>query len=107
MKRRFIITTLLLLATISVSGQRFNRGFALGADRDTLQYIIASPFDNWYLSISGGIQTFIGNELVASARMNKLNYNAKIEVGKWVIPDVAVSVLKFRLVSADHLTGMR
>ena len=92
MKRRFIITTLLLLATISVSGQRFNRGFALGADRDTLQYIIASPFDNWYLSISGGIQTFIGNELVASARMNKLNYNAKIEVGKWVIPDVAVSL---------------
>lgn len=92
MIRRIFITTLLLLATISVSGQRFVKGFALGADRDTLQYIIASPFDNWYLSVSGGIQTFIGNELVASARMNKLNYNAKVEVGKWIIPDVAVSV---------------
>lgn len=92
MKRKLIVTVLLLLATISVSGQRFVRGFALGADRDTLQYIIASPFDNWYLSLSGGIQTFIGNELVASARMNKLNYNAKVEVGKWVIPDLAVSL---------------
>ena len=45
-----------------------------------------------FLSLSGGIQTFIGNELVASARMNKLNFNAKVEVGKWIIPDVAVSV---------------
>ena len=57
-----------------------------------MQYIIASPFDNWYLALSGGIQTFIGNELVASARMNKLNFNAKIEIGKWVIPDIAVSL---------------
>ena len=90
--RRLAIVTLLLLATVSVSGQRFMKGFALGADRDTLQYIIASPFDNWYLALSGGIQTFIGNELVASARMNKLNYNGKVEIGKWVIPDVAVSL---------------
>lgn len=89
--RRFTVIALLLLATVSVSGQR-SRGFALGADRDTLQYIIASPFDNWYLALSGGIQTFIGNELVASARMNKLNFNAKVEVGKWVIPDIAVSL---------------
>ena len=89
--RRFTVIALLLLATVSVSGQR-SRGFALGADRDTLQYIIASPFDNWYLALSGGIQTFIGNELVASARMNKLNFNAKVEIGKWVIPDIAVSL---------------
>lgn len=89
--RRFTVIALLLLATVSVSGQG-SRGFALGADRDTLQYIIASPFDNWYLALSGGIQTFIGNELVASARMNKLNFNAKIEIGKWVIPDIAVSL---------------
>lgn len=92
MKRGLVIITMLLLATASVSGQRFVKGFALGADRDTLQYVIASPFDNWFLSLSGGIQTFIGNELVASARMNKLNFNAKVEIGKWVIPDVAVSV---------------
>lgn len=90
--RKLASITLLLLATVSVSGQRFMKGFALGADRDTLQYIIASPFDNWYLAVSGGIQTFIGNELVASARMNKLNYNGKVEIGKWVIPDVAVSL---------------
>ena len=92
MKKHLLVITLLLLATASASGQRFVKGFALGADRDTLQYIIASPFDNWYLSLSGGIQTFIGNELVASARMNKLNFNAKIEIGKWVIPDIAVSL---------------
>lgn len=92
MKKKLLLVILLLLAAGSLSAQTFRRGFALGADRDTLQYIIASPFDNWYMSLTGGIQTFIGNELRATARMNKVNFNAKVEVGKWVIPDVAVSL---------------
>ena len=55
-------------------------------------YIIASPFDNWYLTFGGGLQTFVGNELVASARRNQLDYNVRLEIGKWIIPDLAVSL---------------
>lgn len=91
LKGVILITTLLF--TTNLSAQNFSRrGFAFGADRDTLLYIIASPFDNWYLTVGGGAQTFIGNELHASARHNKLNYNLKAEVGKWIIPDLAVSL---------------
>lgn len=88
-----IVMVLFLLSASNLSAQNFmRRGFAFGADRDTLLYIIASPFDNWYLTLGGGVQTFMGNELEAAARHNKLNYNFKAEVGKWIIPDLAVSL---------------
>lgn len=92
MKRRLLIITLLLLATASASGQRFVKGFALGADRDTLQFIIASPFDNWFVLFSGGVQTFVGNTPDKAAAWNKLDWGVRTEMGKWIIPDVAVSV---------------
>lgn len=94
MKRKLLIILLLIAAAIpAANSQNFiRRGFSLGADRDTLLYIIASPFDNWYLTLGGGLQTFIGNEIESSARHNKLNYNLKAEVGKWIIPDLAVSL---------------
>lgn len=80
-----------LVSSFGASAQNFTgRSFSFGSDRDTLLYIIMSPFDNWYMSVGGGIQTFMGNELEASARHNKLNYNLKAEVGKWIIPDVAI-----------------
>ncbi len=102
--KRILILLLLTVSTLTVSAQNFaRRGFALGADRDTLLYIIASPFDNWYLTLGGGVQTFIGNELVASARQNKLNYNVKAEIGKWIIPDVAIS-LRFSYFDVDGQT---
>lgn len=92
MKRLFILLLLIVTTAASLSAQGFRRkGFSLGADRDTLLYVIASPFDNWYINVGGGIQTFMGNELERSARHNKLNYNAHVEIGKWVIPDIAVS----------------
>ncbi|MCR5589142.1 MAG: hypothetical protein K6F72_05965 [Bacteroidales bacterium] len=92
MRKRLLIIMAMLLATASVSAQRFVRGFALGADRDTLQYIIASPFDNWFITPSVGIQTFIGNTPDKAAAWNKLDFGARVEVGKWIIPDVAVSL---------------
>ena len=104
MKRKLLIILLLLAAAIPTAhSQNFRRGFALGADRDTLLYIIASPFDNWYLTLGGGIQTFMGNELIASARHNKLNYNLRAEVGKWIIPDLAVS-LRLAYMTVDGQT---
>ncbi len=92
MKRRLVIITMLLLAAVSASGQRFVKGFALGADIDTLQYIIASPFDNWYILFSGGVQTFVGNTPDKAAAWNKADIGFRTEVGKWIIPDVAVSL---------------
>lgn len=93
MKKVFILLTILIATSSVLSAQNFSRrGFSLGADRDTLLYIIASPFDNWYLNASGGIQTFIGNPPDKEAYWNKLDYNIRLEVGKWVIPDVAVAL---------------
>lgn len=102
-KRILILFTLLATLIGSASAQTFRRGVALGADRDTMLYIIASPFDNWYLTLGGGIQTFIGNEHIASARHNKLNYNLRAEIGKWIIPDLAVS-LRFSFMTIDGQT---
>lgn len=80
--------------TTKGDGKTHKRGFGLylGADRDTLQYIVASPFDNWYIEGGVGGQTYIGNEYVRSARFNSLDYNLYAEIGKWVIPDVAVAL---------------
>lgn len=87
----FILSTFSLFAQNEGQTRRI-RGFALGADADTLQYIVASPFDNWYFHFGGGVQTFIGNEVFASARKNKLDFQLFAEIGKWIIPDVSVSV---------------
>lgn len=99
--KKIIFFILLIASSASLSAQHFQRrGFALGADRDTLLYIIASPFDNWYINVGGGLQTFIGNEVESSARKNKLNYNLSAEIGKWIIPDLAVS-LRLNFMSID------
>lgn len=93
MKKLLLVLFALTSVSLSVSAQNFRGlGFSLGADRDTLLYIIASPFDNWYLSLGGGVQTFIGNELDAEARRNKIRATFSAEIGKWLIPDLAVSL---------------
>ncbi len=104
MKRVFLLLSILIATSSVLSAQNFSRrGFSLGADRDTMLYIIASPFDNWYINVGGGIQTFMGNELEASARHNKLNFNLQGEIGKWIIPDVAISA-RFSLFNVDGQT---
>ncbi len=102
MRKLLLILTLLLTAN-TISAQTRNRGLALGADRDTVKFLIASPFDNWYINIGGGMQTFIGNEHESSARRNKLNFNAQVEIGKWIIPDVAFS-LRYSIFNVDGQT---
>lgn len=101
MKKAFAIL-LLLITTATLSAQTEQpkkKWIRLGVDRDTLAYIIASPFDNWWVNFSVGFQTFIGNEQDADARWNykyhgklKLDNGARIEIGKWIIPDLAISL---------------
>lgn len=92
--KKIVITLILLIAcSTSLFAQRFERkGFALGADRDTLLYIIASPFDNWWINLGGGLQTYIGNTPDSKAAWNKVDLGLRVEVGKWIIPDLAVSL---------------
>lgn len=87
-----ILLILLASSTCSIAQNNGWRGFSLGVDRDTLMYIIASPFDNWYLNVSGGIQTFIGNTPDKEAAWNKADFGLRAEIGKWIIPDLAVSL---------------
>lgn len=103
MKKKAFIILAFLLAASGMSAQNFlRRGLALGADNDTLLYIIASPFDNWYINVGGSIQTFIGNELDASARRNRIDYGVIVELGKWIIPDISVSLrLSFSTVNGQ------
>lgn len=90
--RKSLLVLTLLIASSGYSFAQGWRGFSLGADRDTLMYIIASPFDNWYINASAGIQTFIGNAPDSKAAWNKLDFGFRAELGKWVIPDIAVSL---------------
>lgn len=107
MKKKSLILITLLLAASGISAQNFlRRGVSLGADNDTSLYIIASPFDNWYLTLGGTVQTFIGNELEASARQNKIDLGVILELGKWIIPDLSVSLrLSFSTVNGQSRYG--
>ena len=98
--KKVLLILILAFTASSLSAQTTHRGIALGADRDTLKFIIASPFDNWYVNVGGGLQTFIGNEVSTSARHNKLNFNLQVELGKWIIPDVAIS-LRYSFFNVD------
>lgn len=108
MKKVLISLVLLsICGTLFAQQKRDRGGFYLGADRDTLQYIIASPFDNWYVGAGIGLQTFRGNELEASARHNGLNHQFYAEVGKWLIPDISVALhLKYFDVSGQTKYGL-
>ena len=95
--KKILLVLIFLIAGSAVSAQNFRgRGLSLGADRDTLLYIIASPFDNWFLNFSGGVQTFIGNTPDPQAAWNRCDYGIRAEIGKWLIPDMALS-LRFGL----------
>ncbi len=98
--KKVLLILILALSASTLSAQTRHRGIALGADRDTLKFLIASPFDNWYVNVGGGLQTFFGNEVESSARHNKLNFNAHVELGKWIIPDVAIS-LRYSFFNVD------
>jgi outer membrane protein OmpA-like peptidoglycan-associated protein len=104
MKKLIII--ILTITSTSLSAQGIHRGIAWGADRDTLKYIIASPFDNWHINVALGIQTFIGNTPDADAQWNSADWSLRAEVGKWILPDFAISLrLGFASVHSQSIHG--
>lgn len=89
------VVALALMLAVAAGASAQNKpkhALMLGVDRDTLLYLIASPFDNWWVNVSGGVQTFFGNEQDFDARVNTLNLGARVEVGKWILPDLALSL---------------
>lgn len=67
-----------------------------GTDNDSKEYLIGAPIDNWFFAAGAGVQTYIGNEVVKSAKWNGINPAVYVEIGKWILPDLAVSL---------HLSG--
>lgn len=63
-----------------------------GTAADTMQWILGSPIDNWFFELNCGAQSFIGDEVVSSARFNSATPLFEAELFKWVIPDVAIGL---------------
>lgn len=88
-----VLLSVLAICFVAFAATAQNKGsriLRLGVDKDTSDYIIASPFDNWFLGVNGGIQTFKGNEIEKEARQNGIGGIITVDFGKWVLPDVAV-----------------
>lgn len=92
MKKFFVIIASVLVASTALFAQEEKKGLTLGVDNDEKDYLIASPADNWFFGAGAGIQTYIGNEEVSSARWNAPTPALYLEVGKWILPDLSVSV---------------
>jgi len=68
------------------------KGSFLSSDKDSVSYLIGAPADNWFLTVGAGAQTYFGNEVESSARLNPITPHVYIEVGKWLIPSLALSL---------------
>lgn len=91
--KKLLLILAFTITTTSLAAQDYHwKGFSFGVDRDSLLFLIASPFDNWYVNFSGGVQTFNGNTPDPAAQWNSLNLGARVEVGKWILPDLAFSL---------------
>lgn len=65
-------------------------GIHFGAAKDSTDYIIPAPRANWFFTVGGGVNSLIGDEFESSARYTGITPVGYVEVGKWVLPDVAV-----------------
>ena len=68
------------------------KGSYLGVDNDEKEYLVGAPADNWFFGVGAGIQTYIDNQVEKSAIWNPITPAVYVEVGKWLIPDLAVSL---------------
>lgn len=90
MKKVIITLAIVLCSFGNAIAQR--RQVFIDADIDSQKYISASASKSWYVSAGAGVQTYIGNELDASARRNTCDFNIYADMGKWIIPTLALSL---------------
>lgn len=91
MKKAFLACACCLAALSTFAGTTKDEGIHFGTAKDTTDYMIAAPRANWYLTAGVGANALIGNEYESSARFTGITPTIYLEVGKWVLPDVAVA----------------
>ena len=84
--KKVLVSLMCCMAVMS----SFADGIHFGAAKDTTDYIIPAPRANWFITVGGGINSLIGDEYESSARYTGITPVGYVEIGKWVLPDVAV-----------------
>lgn len=87
MKKLVLASLMCCMAVMS----SYADGIHFGTAIDSTDYIIAAPRANWFIGLGGGANALIGNESDPDARFTGITPQAYIEVGKWVLPDLALT----------------
>lgn len=87
MKKLVLASLMCCMAVMS----SYADGIHFGAAADSTDYIIPAPRANWFIGFGGGVNALVGNEYEASARYTGITPQVYLEVGKWVLPDLAVN----------------
>lgn len=87
MKKLVLASLMCCMAVMS----SYADGIHFGAAADSTDYIIPAPRANWFIGVNGGINALIGNESEPSARYTGITPQVNLEIGKWVLPDLAVT----------------
>lgn len=87
MKKLVLASLMCCMAVMS----SFADGIHFGTAIDSTDYIIPAPRANWFIGLGGGANALIGNESDPDARFTGITPQAYIEVGKWVLPDLALT----------------
>lgn len=87
MKKLVLASLMCCMAVMSSYADGIHFGTAL----DSTDYIIPAPRANWFIGVNGGVNALIGNESEPSARFTGITPQVNLEIGKWVLPDLAVT----------------
>ena len=90
MKKAILVCMCCLAALSTFADDNASKGVHFGTAKDTTDYSITAPRANWFFTVGGGVNSLIGDEYESSARYTGITPVGYIEVGKWVLPDVAL-----------------
>lgn len=87
MKKLVLVSLMCCMAVMSSYADGIHFGTAL----DSTDYIIPAPRANWFIGVNGGVNALIGNEGQRSAQYTGITPQVNLEIGKWVLPDLAIT----------------
>lgn len=87
MKKLVLASLMCCMAVMSSYADGIHFGTAL----DSTDYIIPAPRANWFIGVNGGVNALIGNEGQRSAQYTGITPQVNLEIGKWVLPDLAIT----------------
>lgn len=86
--KKLVLASLMCCMAVTSS---YADGIHFGTAIDSTDYIIPAPRANWFIGVNGGVNALIGNESEPSARFTGITPQVNLEIGKWVLPDLAVT----------------